>query len=388
MNRIIAHIVCLDEIHKKNLIRKLPPSIKVIDLDQIQHQVYNCPALSQKKLEWENLTSQLMVCRKQRTLMANSNSKSNRSGIERKISKLADKRAASKKEIHSMWRDMTTLGLEDAIHKLEGSYILILGFSVFPKDYRIKISIPMVELSVSKIKSGIFGAQMGASPEPELEDPNAVFNLNLNLNPTTTIFPFHNRIFLEIDPPKYASNQIKFYLKTYSQKIIQGTFPLNLLKIEYLASKYEKCIQFYIKQGYCPVQKDEMINVVNEFCTQLKTFEKVCENAGGNAGGNSGVNAGLNLNANLNANPQSHSKIYLATLFRCSEIIPVNSKTPVQGFRTKGEAIESIRPMLIKNTTVFLYGIDPKQFRFMDGKFISGRELYPEDEESFILTAE
>ena len=64
MNNIIAHIVGIDEIHKKNLIKKLPANICTIDLDHMQQIIYNSNDIALQKHLWATLTNDINIKQK------------------------------------------------------------------------------------------------------------------------------------------------------------------------------------------------------------------------------------------------------------------------------------------------------------------------------------
>lgn len=49
MSNIIAHLIGIDEIHKKKLIDMLPKNISVIDLDLYQQNIYNHKEIIEQK---------------------------------------------------------------------------------------------------------------------------------------------------------------------------------------------------------------------------------------------------------------------------------------------------------------------------------------------------
>ena len=224
------------------------------------------------------------------------------------------KRNTIKQKIHQIWKDKMLEEIDGKLLLYNGHKIIFIGFNIYPKDYRIKINIPL--------------------------PPQA-----------------NNRGFFDTDANLYASNQIKYYLKTYSDKIIRGDFPTNLLKHDYLESKYDKFIQYYANLGYIGIPSDELYNTIIELSQQIIDIEKL-----------------------------PNDKIYVATLYKSGDIIPVNSKTPIEGFISKDDAINNIRPKIKTNTPIYVYEINPEQFRMLGGKLMATQELYPINEESCLLT--
>nr|URM62162.1 hypothetical protein [Mimivirus sp.] len=172
--------------------------------------------------------------------------------------------------------------------------IIIIGFNIFPKDYRVKMKIEIQPLSI-------------------------------NLNDIS----YNNTIIYDINPFDYASNQIKFYLNKYQEKIIRGTFPLNLLKQDYLKNKYEKITDCYSKQGYTRVNKKYIIESVNQFLEQSLIHQQIMKHVMDNI-------------------------VYVATFYKAKDIIHANSKLPIYGFITKQEALNDIKPR-IKNKYQFTF---------------------------------
>lgn len=309
---IIAHIVGLDEIHKKNLIKQLPSNIKTIDLDHIQQIIYNSDNITLQKQLWAKLTNDINIKQKQKKLIMTQGA--DPTNIDAQIKKLMAKRNATKQEIHQIWKDKMLEEIDSKLLSYNKYQIIFIGFNIYPKDYRIKINIPIPLQS-------------------------------------------NNKIFFDIDAGLYASNQIKYHLRTYTDKIIRGDFPINLLKHDYLESKYDKFIQYYTNLGYIGITSDELYNTIIELSTQITNVENL-----------------------------SNDKIYVATLYKSGDIIPVNSKTPIQGFTSKNDAIDNIRPKIKNNAPIYIYEINPNQFRMFGGKLMATQELYPLNEESCLLT--
>jgi len=321
MNNTIAHIVGLDEIHKKKLIKQLPNSIKIIDLDTIQQLVYNHNDIAKQKKIWADLSNQIIIKKKQKKIMTNNNGPT--SNIDSDIKNLMAKRNQTKQNIHSIWRDKMDDNINKKISENNDCHIIFIGFNIFPKDYRIKIALPIPVLAIKTEKSRYF-----------------------------------NKIIYDTKPNIYAANQIKYYLKMYPDRIIRGIFPLNLLNLEYLAAKYDKFTNFYYKQGYTLVDQNNMTQTISQLNNQLVNMDRI-----------------------------SNKLIYVATLFKSGDIMPVNGKTQIEGFLTKDEAIENIKHKIKKPSPIYLYEMDPKQFHMLDGKLIATQELYPLNEESLMLSA-
>ena len=168
---------------------------------------------------------------------------------------------------------------------------------------------------------------------------------------------YNNKIILDINSNIYATNQIKYYLDKYSELIINGKFPLNLLNAKYLEPKYDKFINHYEKQGYTAAPKNKIIGIIQKLDSQLLVFNDI-----------------------------SNKDIYLATLYKSGDIIPVNSKMPLEGFLSKDDAINDIKSKIKKNAPVYIYKLKPEQFQLMNGKLLATQPLYPFNEESILLS--
>jgi hypothetical protein len=166
-----------------------------------------------------------------------------------------------------------------------------------------------------------------------------------------------NKIIFDIKPHIFAANQIKYYLKTYSDRIIKGIFPLNLLNTEYLANKYDKFFQFHDKLGYRPVENNDILHTIEKLDKQIIGIEKI-----------------------------SNQNIFVATIYKSGDTIPFNSKTPIEGFLTKQQAIDSLRFKIKNSTPIYIYEVRTTQFNMIDGKLMATQVLNPINEESYLLT--
>lgn len=321
MSGILGHIVGMDEIHKKNLLKNLPPSIKVIDLDIIQQSIYEGPELVQKKKEWSDLSQTIIIKKKQKILIGQSKS----SNIDKDIQKLIKERNNIKKIIHDIWKEKLSNKIDDQINKLSDFCILFIGFNIFPKDYRVRINLPIKNLTLT------------------------------NLNTSNLVIT--NKIIFDIKPNGYATNQIKFYLDKYSERIIQGKFPLDLLNTTYLMSKYDKFTQFYAKLGYSFVNNKQLLDTIIKFCSELESYQKI-----------------------------SNKIVYVVTMFKCVDTIPVMAGEPIEGFLSREEAINKFRSKVKKPIPIYVYQISADQFEMVDRKLVSKQELYPMEEESIMFT--
>lgn len=319
MSNIIGHIIGMDEIHKKKLLKYLPDHIKIIDLDSIQQIIYNHPEIAEQKKLWQKIENQIMVKKKQKKLIG---SKRFTHNIDKDINRLSLQKNNIKQNIHDLWKNKMSEKIHKEISNNNDDHILFIGCNIFPKDYRIKVNLPLQYLSIM-----IDGQK------------------------------YFNKIIYSIKSEKFASNQIKYYLHTYSDKIVRGTFPLNLLDVAYLSSKYDKFTQFYEKQGYIAVEADELMPLIEQLDDQLSSIENI-----------------------------PNGNVYVATIYRSKDIIPINSKTPIEGFLTKEEAIENIKRKIKKNIPIYIYEIDIEQFQMLNGKLIATQALNPLNEESLLAT--
>lgn len=301
MNNVLGHIVGLDEINKKLLIEKIPVDIHVIDLDKIQQKIHNGADIAKQKARWNQLSKDIILLRQHKKISGE------------KITQLFAKRAAVKKLIHDLWKKNMTAEITNA-SDTNMPYVLFVGFNIFPKDYRVKI----------------------------------------NLAALTT-----NRIIFETTPDAYASNQIETYINTYKNKIIRGTFPLNLLDKNYLATKYDKFTSYYYKHDYNFLPIDMIVTSIKKFIQHMISKNRL---------------------------DQTNQKIYIAMPYRTSNAIPFNTKTPLEGFFTKADAINNIKSKITKNQAVYLYLMDNSQFELVDGKLYAKQQLEPIDEESMMVT--
>lgn len=312
---IIAHIIGLDEIHKHRLTKKFFGNVSFIDLDIIQQKIYNNEEITKRKQAWSETTQKIIIAKKQKNMIGGASN-----NIDTTIKELLQTRNKIRQEIHQIWRDKMSNEIDKQINNKPGKHIIFIGFNIFPKDYRVKINLPIKNFSV-----------------------------NNNNN--------QNRIVYETNPGKYASNQIKYYLKKYSDKIIRGKFPLNLLNTEYLSGKYDKFCQYYYRQGYNNILENDIYNKIASLIKHVETLEKI-----------------------------ANQDVYVATLFKSADVIPVNAKTPIQGFLKREDAIANLKEKIGADTAIYIYKIKADQFSMVDGKLIATQPIYPMDEESILLS--
>ncbi|AFX92639.1 hypothetical protein CE11_00613 [Megavirus courdo11] len=321
MNNIVCHIVGLDEIHKKRLIKYLN-QCHFIDLDNIQQKIHNKQNLIDQKNLWSQMSQKITILKNQQK---NTNTKTSKYESNM-INQLIDDRNNVKKTIHDIWKHEMSKVYKQELNNSNNKKIIIIGFNIFPKDYRVKMKIEIQPLSI-------------------------------NLNDIS----FNNTIIYDINPFDYASNQIKFYLNKYQDKIIRGTFPLNLLKQDYLKNKYEKITDCYSKQGYVRINKKYIIESINQFLEQSLIHQQIMEHVIDNI-------------------------VYVATFYKAKDIIQANPKLPIYGFITKQEALNDIKPRIKKQIPIYIYQVHSDHFQIQDGKLVSIKPVKIIEFEPILLT--
>jgi len=320
-NKVIGHIIGLDEIHKKNLIKDLGdnlPHLKIIDLDKFQQLIYNHKETLKQKTMWTQVSKDITMMQKQNRLLGSKKVKSQ--NLTSKIKKAIQKRNQIKKNIHIFWKqtmnDKIIAETNDSILKEK---ILFIGFNIFPKDHRISIKLPL---------------ESGSTESP-------------------------TKIMFDIKANMYAMNQVKYYLHTYSDRIVKGVFPLNLLKTSYLEEKYDKIINHYQKYNYQLVAPSQ-IRILMQTLDKQQDMQKQLD---------------------LKTQP-----LYLATMFRSSDLIPVGVGKPIQVYQTKEEALAAVKLKIKKNMPIYVYQISHTNVKIMDGKLFLEVGEKPLGEESVLLT--
>lgn len=338
MNKVLCHIVGIDEIHKIKLRSQLPSDIKIVDLDEIQQYVYNHADIVKQKKLWEQISCNVNVIKKQAKL-----SGSNRTD---EIELLMKQRNDVRIKIHQIWKQKMSDIIDTKLKKYSQYWIIIIGFNIYPKDYRVKI------------------------------------NISLSFSGT-------NKIIFDIEPTAFASNQIKYYLDKYSDRIIKGVFQLNLLKFDYLSRKYEKFSTFYQKNGYSCVPADNLLHVITNLqkISNVTTPESINEVQLIDNHSVQLFSQQIQSSSNSTSITRTITKpIYVATIYKSGDIIPVNAKTPIEGYHTRQAAIDSIKSRVKRNMPIYVYQIDPSQFHMQNGKLIAAQALYPSNESSLMLT--
>ena len=339
-SNILGHIVGIDDIHKKKLIRTLPSNIKAIDLDSIQQQIYNHKNIIKQKMKWGQITSDIIRMRKQNKL---SGSKKNcKQRIPKKrIKQQLLKRANIKRTIHTLWKKMMEKEISEQLSKDMYKSVLFIGHNMFPKDYRVKVN-----LNIPSRPS------LGNMESLNMESLN-MERINSNIS--------SNLIIYRMKPELYAANQIKFYLSAYANRIIRGSFPINLLQTTYLSNKYQKVTNYYSKLDYQFINEDNIYNVISTLISDREHHTYA----------------------------QNHY-LYVVTLYKTNGIIPINKKSPLEVFRTKAEAINATRHIMSRhkyNKPVYIHKIKSLPIVTMNNKLYAGEGvIYPIEEESVLLT--
>jgi hypothetical protein len=283
--------------------------IQIIDLDSFQQEVYNSPEISKQKMIWSEISKEILSKQRQQRIIGSKYSKRRNQSASTK--NLIKSRIMVKQKILSEWKKQMLSRINWNLNP--SKYTLFLGFNIHPKDYRVKIPI--------ETKNNFIYSTKGST---------------------------------------YASNQIKYYLNRHKDKIVKGTFPLNLLKIDYVSEKYNKFTNYYYKRDYQMIEYDSLFHVVKK-CLQNSIH------------GNS-----------IPGNP--NKSVYVATKYDCGNTIPINSRTPIQGYKTRSDAIEAIKPTLGTCNKIYIYKVSGDQFKNHDGKLIADRSLKCKDAEALLLT--
>ena len=306
MSLIIGHIVGIDEINKSRLTRQFSKNIAIIDLDRIQQFVYNNREIIKQKLSWAQLSNDIVALQKQKKNLESK--KANTKNIIVNIKKTMARRNGIKKQIHTLWKTLMEKLINGGKNTAVMS-ILFIGYNIFPKDYRVKIDLQLPETALTCI--------------------------------------------YQTDYSEYSNNQIQYYLDKYRDKIIKGTFPLNLLDGSYITKKYAKVCEFYDRLGYQYLDTN----------TLIKRIKK-------------------------NRIPAAKPTYYLATLYKSTNIIPVNYRTPIELFLTKKEAIDAVSRSIKRptNRQIYLYHINTTDIQKKSGRLYTKKSVIPHKEKLIILS--
>lgn len=361
-DKIIGHIVGLDEIHK-NKLSKILTNIKIIDLDHIQQAVYNKETIIKEKINWTQANRDIALKQKQKRVLKNDKGIAR---LDNQIKKLLIKRKNINKNIHDLWREKINDILISEINSCAKDYILFVGYHIFPKDFRIRVKLPINEMKIN------------------------------------------NRLIYNISSEKYAANQIKYYLKVYQNKIINGAFPIKLLQKEYLVDRHEKLNNLYDKLGYKLLSekpiREHLLELIKEHQEILKEnirtetdiinteTESVLPETEYNdikvdmigADIKDGENT-FDLTSESVINNESPI-YYLALPYKSGDMIAINKRSPLKGFNTKKDAINHLKKHIKINGAIYIYKVRKSQFKTKGNKIIAKEPLYPVEEESLMYT--
>lgn len=308
MSNVIAHIIGLDEIHKRKLLIKLLPIMKIIDLDSLQQTIHNCEDIVMIKNIWANTTDQIIFLRKKML----SCKKNVPVSLKKQIDELISFRNQTRKNMYIVWKDKMSTEISDLLQKYHDHKIALIGFNVHPKDYRIKINLPDIE----------------------------------------------NKYVYDIESTDFASNQIKYYLNTFSNQIIKGSFPINLLKHDYVSTKHKKLTNFFYKQGYQSIHHNSLYTMMKKLATS-KYIDIVTH----------------------------EDLLFVPSIYKTGDTILADVKNPIIGYETYDDAKQAIMPKSVKNQPIYIYQVPLKQFEHINNQYVSTKILYPVDEDSVLLSS-
>ena len=306
MQPVIGHFIGLDSIHKTKLIRKISDRVSVIDLDSLQHTIYNSPQVTSLKKKWEEITAEINRHQKEKKVVGSKNT------IHKKIEKLRQKRDGIRDEIYEHWKEMMGNEIE-RLHQEAQLPVLFLGFNIYPKDYRVSVPVPSL--------------------------------------------PSNGCWFFDTVPQSYASNQIKYHLDTYRDRIIKGIFPTNLLNLDYLAAKYSKFTAYYLRKKYTPLSKKNWSEAIQQRLEEIEETKRLPE------------------------------VVYYASKINHGDTILPKKGKPLVFYLTSQEALDSIRETGAPMSVIHLYRVPSCQCQVVNGICQSIQAVFPSDSESVLLTA-
>ena len=141
------------------------------------------------------------------------------------IKDLLKKRCNIKSNLCQIWKDQMNFLFDELINQYNNSTILLIGFNIYPKDYRIKINLPVKEL------------------------------------PQTN----KNKIICDLTPEQFASNQIKYYLSNLKtiqkQLLVVHQFALEHLNSGTIVKELQS-ISKKIRKRKEKIKKTENIEVL------------------------------------------------------------------------------------------------------------------------------
>lgn len=253
------------------------------------------------------------------------------SNIKYSLKSLMMKRDSVTKQIAQSWKNQMLQKINAEFNlgidsaSNTNNCFLFVGFNVFPKDYRVRVNLLL---------------------------PHISFRCNdINIS---------NKIIVETEPKLFAMNQIRYYLKVYEKNIVQGKFPLYLLDTNHIIGKYDKFSQNYSKMGYTFVHLSELSSCINCMCNDY-----------------------------LQKKNMAQKKIYIATMFRTGDTMVINSKTPIEGFLTKDDALKNLRKKFnTHNKQIYIYEFVGEQFTYVNNKILATQNIHPINEEMLILDSD
>jgi hypothetical protein len=349
----IAHIVGLDEINKRILHKKLSAHVQVIDLDKIQYLVYNHRAIKSLKNIWSRYAKDLILLKDQKKYAGKSSKTqaSNQRGksFDKKIQLTHANKKKINEKIHQTWKEKMNKYIQKLIEShdedkkknnkqsggsknrifetttddqvKESRDIVFFGFNIFPKDYRVKVQLPIKRIG-------------GANKSDQL----------------------YNFIQADIPSEEFTSNTIKYNLKKYEEKITHGKFPLSMLDVNYLSKKQEKFNLSYEKLGYKYQNLNEIPKIIFQLTRNLQT-----------------------KHTKIDTKP-----LYLVLPYKLSSgTIPVDTFRSIKGFTSPKDAMTNYQLNTKNNSTIiYLYTVSPHSFHLINGELnaVSNIEIIRMDE--------
>jgi hypothetical protein len=289
---IIAHLVGLDDVTKSRLVNRLRNrQYDTIDLDDMQQQIQSNRAIKNNKLNWTRISKRIAEQKKY----------GSKSTSSKCIRDLMEDRNDVKNRIYRIWKELFTQMLQSRIKPNVPT--ILIGFNLHPKDYRHKLKLPLRDIIHSR---------------------------------------YANRIILDVGSDKFASNIIGYYLDKFRSQIIDGTFPLKLLKKDFIKGKHYKVTLMYEKMGYKYIELDDIFAAL-EYLAKINKSD-----------------------AEL---PNTIKEVFVVLPYETANSIPVNVRTPLTGYNSKSKAIEEYTKKFIPNgvTRLFIYTVDPTNFQSRDG---------------------
>ena len=313
---IIGHVVGIDELTKLELVNEISDNIHVVDLDKIQQKVFSSDQWKKCKCQTTKISNDIQAQIRQMKLL----NKDDMNISDSQLSLLQKKKADARCGEILLWKKIMDEKVKKSTNNIIGEkFVIFVGSNIYPFDYRVKFNI-----DVPKFTSTV--GDITAS----------------------------NIMILDINPGKYAENQIRYYLNNHSNKIIKGKFPLELLNKSYLVDRINKLTFHYAKLGYSHATK----NVI------IPTIAKL---------GSVSIKDIVTLDY-----------LYVARKFKCADSIPCSNEHPIVGY-TKPE-IAKAKLSAAPGCIVYIYRIESNQFKLIDGNYIANKPIHPTDDLTTIFT--